>query len=117
MIDDDAVIRKLGMFAFGKLGQFDIRQAGSGRQALEMLESWTPDVIVLDVMMPEMDGKETYRQIKAKFPHLKIVFMTGQELPEQVAELKALGALGVLIKPFDPKEIAKKVHDLLDSNP
>ena len=115
MVDDDAVVRKLGLFAFGKLGQFDIRQAASGRQALEMLETWSPDVVLVDVMMPELDGKETFKLIKEKHPRQKIVFLTGQELPEQVAELKALGAQGVLGKPFDPKEIAKKLHGILDA--
>ena len=114
LVDDDPVVRKLGMFAFGKVWQFDVRQAATGEQALSMLAETQPMVVVLDVMMPGMDGIETFKQIKAKYPALPVIFLTGQETPEQLQALNSLQAAGVLGKPFDPKEIAKKVHGILD---
>jgi CheY-like chemotaxis protein len=114
LVDDDPVVRKLGMFAFGKIGQFDVRQAASGEQALTMLAETQPMVVVLDVMMPGMDGPETFKQIKAKYPAIPVIFLTGQETPGQLAALKSLGPAGVLGKPFDPREIGKTVHGILD---
>ena len=114
LVDDDPVVRKLGMFAFGKLANFDVRQAPGGERALVMLDEFTPDVVLLDVMMEGMDGPETFGRIKRKFPTLPIIFLTGQELPEQVQALRALGATDALAKPFDPKTIGRAVHAILD---
>ena len=114
IIDDDPIIRKLALFAFGKLGQFFVQQASSGEMGLERLNEGLPDVVILDVMMPAMDGPATFALIRAKYPKLPIIFLTGQETDEQLAKLRSLGPAGILAKPFDPKTIGRAVHNILD---
>ena len=114
-IDDDAVVRKLGVWAFEKIGQFKVMQASSGEMALEQLDSFIPDVVILDVMMPGMDGPATLLKIRAKHPNLPVIFLTGQTEPSQVKMLKSLKPNGLIAKPFDHKTIAKVVHGILDA--
>jgi two-component system, OmpR family, response regulator len=115
MVDDDPVVRKLGMLAFGKLGSFNAMEASSGEMALTVLDRIVPDVVVLDVMMTGMDGPETLLKIREKHPNLPVIFLTGQAEPDQVKHLLSLKPAGILAKPFDHKAIGKAVHAILDS--
>lgn len=116
-VDDDENIRALTALAIALTGGGEVRSAASGAEALEILAAgWRPDVILLDVMMPDMDGPAVLASVRGLPAHRKtpVVFMTAQTQDHEIAGLMALGAAGVVIKPFDPMTLGEQVHALLE---
>ncbi|MDF1600816.1 response regulator [Mesorhizobium sp. YIM 152430] len=115
-VDDEDDIREIAEMALGLDPSFEIRSAASGREGLEVARCFSPDLIMLDVMMPGMDGPSTFSAARADpdLGHVPVVFITARTQTHQVAELMALGARGVIPKPFDPMTLAAQVSRLLD---
>jgi CheY-like chemotaxis protein len=92
----------------------DVTTAGSGEEAIRLAHEMRPDLIVMDVMMPGMDGPTTYQRIRASPPikDIPVIFMTAKVLPSEVAWFLSLGAIGVLGKPFDPLRIGEELADI-----
>lgn len=115
-VDDDENIRVLTELAFALAGAGTIRSAGSGAEAIAVLAGGLrPELIILDVMMPEMDGPRVLEQIRL-MPDLEetpIVFMTAQSQGHEMRRLVELGAVGVIIKPFDPLTLPREINALL----
>lgn len=112
--EDEADIREVAEFALEDEG-FELIPCASGQQALDRAATLTPDLFLLDVMMPGMDGPTTLQQLR-KLPHLAqtpVIFMTAKVQQAEIAEYLALGALGVISKPFDPMTLADQIHQLL----
>ena len=104
MADDDSDIRTVAEISLTAVGGFTVEVCGSGREALERAPAFGPDLILLDVMMPGMDGPTTLKGLR-EIPALAqtpVIFMTAKVQPREVAQLVACGALDVLAKPFDP---------------
>ena len=114
-VDDEPDIREVAAMALEMDGSMEVRQAESGRAALELLGGWTPDVILLDVMMPEMDGPATLAEIRSRgeLAATPVVFITARAQAQDKARLMALGAVGVITKPFDPMTLAQDVRAIL----
>lgn len=115
-VDDDQSIRELTALAFDLAGEGEVHSASSGAEALRMLgEGLRPDVMLLDVMMPEMDGPTLLRHIRATpgVVSAPAIFMTAQTQAHELDALLALGAVGVVIKPFDPMSLGAEVRGLL----
>ena len=110
-VDDEPDIREIVEMALGMLDNVSIRTCGSGEQALRILQQVKPDLILLDVMMPGMDGPTTLKNIRAQpgFGAVPIAFMTAKALREEVDRFKQLGAIDVIAKPFDPMQLAPLV--------
>lgn len=111
VVDDDDMIRTVLADALDAEG-FQIRMAANGREALELLDGWRPDVILLDLMMPEMDGwafreRQLLREDVAHVP--VIVLSARRDLSEQVARL---AAAAVLAKPFELDVLFRVISDL-----
>lgn len=118
-VDDDENIRALTALAFTLTGGGKVRSAASGAEALEALaEGLQPDLILLDVMMPDMDGPTVLAGVRElpAYRDTPIIFMTAQTQDHEVARLMALGAAGVVIKPFDPMTLGQQVHALLENH-
>jgi len=116
-VDDDENIRVLTALAFTLSGGGEVRSAASGVEALEALAAGLrPDLILLDVMMPDMDGPAVLAAVRELPAHRStpIIFMTAQTQDHERAGLMALGAAGVVIKPFDPMTLGQQVRALLD---
>lgn len=113
-VDDAADIRAVLQIALGMIGGFSIHLCASGQQAIADASDFKPDLILLDVMMPQMNGPETLAALRklSGLEHTPVVFMTGQDQPEQTAQLRSLGALGVISKPFNPAELASQIKAL-----
>ena len=115
VIDDSELIR--GVAAFGLEGQagWQVTTAQDGSSGLERVASEQPDVVLLDLIMPEMDGAATYRQLKANplTRDIPVIFLTASQSGSEWAELTALGATRVIAKPFDPSRLAAEVAALL----
>jgi len=116
VVEDDPDIQKVIVMAFRFQGITDVTTAGSGEECLAVVESVLPDVILMDVMMPKMDGYETCRRLKAnpKTRSVPVVFLTAkaQQFERQLG-LQA-GAVGYLIKPFDPMTLCDQIRAVLD---
>jgi two-component system OmpR family response regulator len=95
----------------------DIVELALGREAIAVAQDWLPDIIVLDVMMPDMDGPATLAHLKqnVRTAHIPVVFMTGRMQDREVRGLRSLGAVGVIAKPFDPLTLGTSVRSHLKS--
>ncbi len=116
IVDDEDDIREIGILALGDVGGFTVAQASSGKAALESVESISPDIILLDVMMPEMDGMTTLKNLQDMelTANIPVIFMTARVQTAEVEEYLKLGALGVIPKPFDPMSLADTVRRIVD---
>jgi CheY-like chemotaxis protein len=115
-IDDEADIREVAEMALELDPGFEVRTCASGREGLAAAREWQPGLILLDVMMPELDGPgvlERLRQDPATAA-IPVVFITARTQAHEVERLRALGARGVLAKPFDAMTLAGQVRELLD---
>ena len=113
MVDDEEDLRTLAGLALGDIGGFILEICSSGQEALDKVTACQPDLILLDVIMPVMDGPATFTELK-KLPEIAstpIFFLTAKTEDNEVAELLALGAEGVLAKPFDPMTLAETVRE------
>jgi CheY-like chemotaxis protein len=115
IVDDEADIRTIARLSLERLGGMSVLEAGSGPETLELAERESPEAILLDVMMPEMDGTATLAALRANdaTADIPVVFLTAKALPGEVERLKALGARNVLTKPFEPTTLAQQLRDAL----
>lgn len=117
LVDDEADIRRIAILSLQTIAGWTVREARSGREALTMLEEQRPDLVLLDVMMPEMDGPTTLANMRGNrcFDGIPVIFLTAKALPSDHAMLQRLGASGVLTKPFDPLLLAAQVDRIMES--
>jgi two-component system OmpR family response regulator len=116
-VDDDSDIRHIVALSLGLDPTLAVRAVPSGQEALDMIdEGWLPDVAILDVMMPGMTGLELLEHLQARpaSASLPVLFMTARGRAADVADYKARGAAGVILKPFDPIGLAQQVRDVLN---
>ncbi len=91
--------------------EYDVKIANSGEEALEIVEDFNPNIILLDVMMPGLDGYEVCEKIKSqkKFEHIKILFLSGMTEPEERIKGYDVGGDDYITKPFIQKELMAKI--------
>jgi len=96
------------------VGDFEVELAVSGAEGLAKAGSLLPDLILLDVMMPGMDGPATLRALREqpRTSGIPVIFMTAKVQSHEIAQYLALGALGVIAKPFDPMSLPDQVRRL-----
>lgn len=118
LVDDDADMRIIGTLALSSVGGWRTIVASSGEEGVALAREERPDVILLDVVMPEMDGPATFRALQAcvDTADIPVVFCTARTAPKDVESLVSLGAVGVIKKPFDPMRLAASVERLLFSS-
>ena len=111
-VDDEADIREVVEVSLGLDPAFATRNCGSGKEALAVAAEWQPDIILLDVMMPVMDGPATLVQLRdiARTANIPVIFMTARAQAREVDHFRSLGAVGVIPKPFDPITLAAAVR-------
>lgn len=114
-VEDDMDIREIAKMAVELTGECSIVQSDCGEAALGIAEQTRPDVLLLDVMMPGMTGPQTLAKLR-EFEHLAevpAIYMTARAQPSEVEALKETGAIGVIIKPFDPMTLAQQIRDFV----
>ena len=111
-IDDDPDILDIAAASIGLDSEFEVRACNSGADGLAAAAEWRPDLILLDVMMPVMDGTTTLRHLRLnpQTADIPVVFMTARVQIQEIAYFKSLGATGVISKPFDPMTLAASVR-------
>lgn len=111
-VEDEPDIQAVAKLALEMVGGFTVKICSSGEEALREAEAFAPDMILLDVMMPGLDGPNTLLGLR-KIPSLAatpVAFMTAKVQPQEVASYKAMGARDVIPKPFDPMMLAEQVR-------
>lgn len=113
-VEDEADIRDIAEFALED-EDFDIVFCESGEQALKQAVDFQPELILLDVMMPGMDGPTTLRNLRALpgMASTPVIFLTAKVQPNEIQDFIALGAIDVISKPFDPMTLASQIKDIL----
>jgi CheY-like chemotaxis protein len=114
LVEDEADIRTVATLALQAVGGFTVTSVSSGHEALETARTFVPDLILLDVMMPGLDGPATLHALRAQpqTTEIPVMFVTAKVQPQEVAELRALGALGVIAKPFSPMTLPTMINQL-----
>jgi CheY-like chemotaxis protein len=113
-IEDEPDIRAIAKLALETVGGLVVETCESGREALTKVAAIAPDLILLDVMMPGMDGPSTFNALRAlpEVRDIPIAFMTAKVQSSEVERYTQMGAIGVISKPFDPMALAATVKSL-----
>ena len=113
IVDDHAVVRKgLAMVLRLEPGFEVVGEAGNGTDALILAQTLHPDVILLDRMMPDMDGGAVARAVKASLPETRILILTGTEVDAEVIEIISAGVDGYVLKEIEPAELKQAIRTL-----
>jgi CheY-like chemotaxis protein len=114
-VDDEADIRDVAVMALELDPGLEVRACASGAEALDVAPDWRPDLILLDVMMPGMDGPTTLAKLRERPETAKtrIVFITARTQAHEIERFVGLGAAGVIAKPFDAMTLADQVRAYL----
>lgn len=113
-IDDDTDIQLIARLALEKIGGFTVEICSSGEEAIKKAPVFDPQIILLDVMMPHMNGIQTFSELR-KIPKLvdkPIVFMTARDTPADLNQYQEMGACDTISKPFDPMTLGKRVAEI-----
>lgn len=119
LIEDDPDIQKMVQLALRFQGGHKVLLASGGKEGLEKAAAENPDLILLDVMMPEMDGYETCRQLKSQpgTRQIPVVFLSARAQQAEIQRGRDLGAIGYLVKPFDPMTLSSQLDAILQGAP
>ncbi|MCW8398542.1 response regulator [Legionella sp. PATHC038] len=111
--EDEEDIRAIAQIALEDIGGFTVRYCSNGKKILEEAIEYIPDLLLLDVMMPEMDGPTTLREIRKNPNFIKIpaIFMTAKIQNNEIEDYKSIGAIDVIKKPFDPLTLATSIKN------
>ena len=113
-VEDDPSIQAVAKVALEAVGGFRVLSCSCGQDALDQVQGFAPDFILLDVMMPGMDGPQTLAKIAqlVDIGQIPVVFMTAKVQPAEIEHYRGLGARDVIIKPFDPMQLAAQVRHI-----
>jgi len=118
VVDDEPDIRSIAELSLASVGGWQVILVASGDEALAWLDEQRPDLVLLDVMMPAMDGPTVLGRLRASErrdgrPPLPVIFMTAKTQKREIAEYLAMGAQGVITKPFDPMTLPEQIRGIL----
>ena len=116
-VDDEPDIRAVLQLALGDVAGFDLEICATGARALELAPEFAPDLVLLDVMMPELSGPQVLEELRSmpETADTPVIFLTARVQPREVQRFRDLGALGVIAKPFDPVTLADEVRRLWEA--
>jgi CheY-like chemotaxis protein len=115
VIDDEDDVRFVAQVSLGRVGGMTVSEASTGSEGLDIARRERPDFILLDMMMPGMDGAATFLALRADeaTAAIPVVFLTAKAMLSEVRRLEALGAKGVVLKPFNPMTLADEIRTIL----
>jgi len=118
LIDDDADLCAIASLSLTALGGMEVTTAGSGPEGIASALACRPNAIILDVMMPEMDGRQTLAALKThrELDGVQIVFLTAVADSKSVADLAELSGNPVLRKPFEPQHLVDSINKIVNSS-
>lgn len=115
VVDDDPELRTIANLSLRNIGKWQVTLVASGQEAVDALSRQRPDLVLMDVNMPDLDGPATLLRLResANGAGLPVVFMTANSEPAERERLLALGAAGVIEKPFNPLKLPGQLRQLL----
>ena len=118
VVDDEDDIREVATLSLQSVGGWDVRQARSGADALAAAREERFDAILLDVMMPELDGPSTLAALRDSgvIDGVPVIFLTAKVQPADRRMLEATGAAGIIAKPFDPMQLPSQIAAVLEEH-
>lgn len=118
VVDDDPMVTRLVRINL-ELEGFQVMEAWDGSTALQMLEESRPELLVLDIMMPQMDGWQVLEKVRAQddFKQLPVVILTAKVQDEDVLKGWRMGADGYIVKPFNPVALAETLRSVISTTP
>ncbi len=113
-VDDEPDVRKVAKISLELVGKFELCLCGSGREAITQAHQFKPDLILLDVMMPDMDGPTTLAALRSidGLASIPIVFVTAKAQSTETKRYRDLGAVEVFTKPFQPMQLPHQLREL-----
>ncbi len=116
IVDDDIDSLEISRFSLMTNKEYDVDTCLSGREALEKIKEIEPELILLDVLMPEMDGIETLKAIRRipGYEEVPVIFLTAKVQSNDMDLYENTGVIGVIVKPYDPMELPNIVKNLLN---
>jgi len=111
-VEDDEDIQRIVRMTLERVGKMTVEVVGDPTMAIEAMTAFRPDLVMLDWMMPKMDGPTLFRQMKLRpeTSSLPVVFITAKASPHDLEELLRLGAAGAISKPFSPKDLPDQLR-------
>lgn len=112
--EDEADIREIAKIALEDIGGFTVEYCANGKEVIDKLHFFKPDLLLLDVMMPGLDGPNTLQAVRKlpEFIKLPVIFMTAKIQSHEIAHYKEIGAIDVIQKPFDPMLLSETLHKI-----
>jgi len=113
-VEDDEDIQRIVRMSLERIGKMTVEVVGDPMVAIEAMQRFGPDLVLLDWMMPGMDGPTLFRAMKEKpeTAALPVIFITAKATQLEIGELTALGAAGAISKPFNPKELPDQLREI-----
>ncbi|MEX2284934.1 MAG: response regulator [Gemmatimonadota bacterium] len=115
IIEDEDSVREVAQMSLELMSGWTVLTAASGGDGIAKALTSQPDLILLDVMMPEMDGPTTYRHLQddARTSRIPVILLTAKSHASERAQLASLGVTGIITKPFDPVQLADQIRQIL----
>ena len=116
VVEDNPQVRMIVKLSLEKVGRLNVRVCSTGEEALEAATTFAPQLILLDVMMPGMDGPAVLKRLR-QLPEtlgIPVIFLTAKTTANELRELRELGAVDVIAKPFDPMTLHQQIKDIWD---
>jgi CheY-like chemotaxis protein len=118
-VEDDPDIQRIVRMSLERIGKMTVEVVGDSTRAIEAIIAFKPDLVMLDWMMPVMDGPAVLRKIRehAELKGLPVVFITAKASQRELDELRAMGAVGTISKPFSPKDLPDQLRAIWNALP
>jgi CheY-like chemotaxis protein len=118
-VEDDEDIQRIVRMSLERVGKMTVEVVGDPTLAIEAMTAFRPDLVMLDWMMPGMDGPTLFRQMKLRpeTSSLPVVFITAKASTKELDELTAMGALGTISKPFSPRDLPEQLRAMWKKAP
>jgi two-component system OmpR family response regulator len=116
LVEDDTDIQEIAQLALCSIGGFSVTICSSGQEALQLVKNDKPQLILLDVMMPNMDGPEVLKHLRLipEATAIPVIFMTAKVQQHEISLYKQMGVLEVISKPFDPMTLSETILKIWD---
>jgi len=113
-VEDDEDIAEIAVMTLQELGNFDVTHCSSGQSAIEAYDRVAPQIVLMDVMMPLMDGPETMTRLLRSYGSrcAPVIFMTAKAQAHEQAAYREMGALEVILKPFNPMTLCNDINEI-----
>lgn len=116
--EDEPDVQTIVELTIQTMSNYEIKIVNNGKKLIECVEEYNPDLVLLDVMMPEMDGPTTFKTLQnnEKTKHIPVIFVTAKAQVHEVESFKEIGSWGVITKPFKVMELCSDIQAIWDSN-